>query len=464
MRNSSNHQYPDSFDSLSSKTSSGHIEHRSVDMDPHDRAVRRNAGRRSKPSGSGTSGVPLWLITILLFIGIVGFFLIRIPAMFRSSSSASVVEVTATEAPVEETAVPSDGQPAESDTDSESTAEGSTLIIEDSAPVSEQTPDLSAGPDQEVVTAGQPVSSDTSANAVHIHSYVNGVCSECGAKPEFITGFLPDEFYQESSCPGTVKKHSYDVIAYANHSDGYFHKRINIYLPYGYDETKPYNVLVLIHGQGGDEDSWLNTVYDYGERQMCGRVLFDNMIEKGLCEPCIIVTPVTETNQCQGLTAGIYQVRDELREYILPYIAENYSTYAADGSLESLKAARDHFALGGLSNGALFVFEGGMRYNFDLFGSYAAFSGNGEPWQTVGIIQSGDYAGLPVNCFFTGAGTTDDWQQNYTEIGYEYFIERDDRFVDGENSWRVDVDGGHEWKVWFTDIYNALPLMFQRTK
>ena len=147
MRNSSNHQYPDSFDSLSSKTSSGHIEHRSVDMDPHDRAVRRNAGRRSKPSGSGTSGVPLWLITILLFIGIVGFFLIRIPAMFRSSSSASVVEVTATEAPVEETAVPSDGQPAESDTDSESTAEGSTLIIEDSAPVSEQTPDLSAGPD-----------------------------------------------------------------------------------------------------------------------------------------------------------------------------------------------------------------------------------------------------------------------------------------------------------------------------
>ena len=220
-------------------------------------------------------------------------------------------------------------------------------------------------------------------------------------------------------------------------------------------------MLVLIHGGGGDQDSWLNTVYDYGEIHMCGRNIFDNMFEKGLCEPCIIITPVTETNLVQGLTAGIYQMRDELRNDILPYVAENYSTYAKDGSLDSLRAARDHFGLGGLSNGALFVFEGGMRYNFDLFGSYAAFSGNGEPWTTLDLINQEKYASLPINCFFAGAGTNNDWQQHYTEIGFDYLVENDSRLISGENAWRVDVEGEHEWKVWFTDMYNALPLMFQ---
>ena len=142
-------------------------------------------------------------------------------------------------------------------------------------------------------------------------------------------------------------------------------------------------------------------------------------------------------------------------------MAEHYSTYAADGRLESLKAARDHFGLGGLSNGALFVYEGGMCYNFDLFGSYAAFSGNGSPWETVNTIQqSSEYSELPINCYYTGAGTVNDWQIDFTRNGYNYFVEQLPQLEEGKNAWHVDVNGGHEWKVWFTDIFNALPLMF----
>ena len=66
-----------------------------------------------------------------------------------------------------------------------------------------------------------------------------------------------------------------------------------------------------------------------------------------------------------------------------------------------------------------------------------------------------------MDCLFTGAGSLNDWQQNYTQIGFEYFVEKDARFVEGENAWRVDVDGGHEWKVWFTGLYNAMQVMFQ---
>ena len=401
---------------------------------------------------SNRNTFPVWLACLLVFTALVTYFVVHIP---RTLSQDTAAGISLPEPPLSSTELVIGAD------DSEIAAVPDVL----SEPATDSEVAVTNYSIEDTALPADLVSDETLdvGSDIHIHRYRNGTCTECGASPEFLTGFLPEEYYQEATHQGTVSLHQYKIKAYANHGEGEFDKCFNVYLPYGYDESRPYDVLVLIHGGGGDQDSWLNTVYDYGDIQMCGRVIFDNIFEKGHAKPCIIVTPVTETNQCQGLTAGIYQMRDELREYILPYVAEHYSTYAADGSLESLQAARDHFGLGGLSNGALFVYEGGMRYNFDLFGSYAAFSGNGEPWITVAIIQDEAYANLPIRCYFTGAGTWNDLQENYTSIGYSYFLEKDSRLIDGKNAWHVNVEGEHEWKVWFTDMYNALPLMFQET-
>lgn len=400
--------------------------------------------QKSKRNG----GFPLWLFCILLFTLLVAFFVIRIPRIMESRTPEPSTDLTIETELLTDEAEDTEG-PADADTESEAdpvsppaesvvgeTEDGAVLIIADPTP--EPTPE------------------------VHVHSYRSGVCTVCGATPEFLTDFLPSEFYQQIEHAGTVQKYNYTTKAYIG-TESTYDKSLCVYLPYDYDPAKPYDVLVLVHGGGGDEDSWLNTVYDYGDIQMCGRVILDNIFDRGLARPCLVVCPVTETPLCQGLTSGILQLQDELREVILPYIAENYSTYAKDGSLESLRETRDHFGLGGLSNGALFVYEGGMRHDFDLFSSFMALSGNGEPWKTVGIIQSNEYADLPIRCLFTGAGTYNDWQQNYTEIGYTYFLENEPRVAEGKNAWHVDVQGEHEWKVWFTDLYNALPLMFQET-
>ncbi len=424
----------------------GHIKHVDIDMDTHDRAVRRNAGSHTR-SSSKSSSAPLWLICILIFVGIVGFFLIRLPSKLKPSENAQV-EVTAPEPEVTEEIVP------EPTPEAAAPADSSLLIVEGT-----EEPETESGSAELVLTPEAPTPTPTPG--VHVHSFVKGVCSVCGAKPEFLTDWLPDEFYQETNHAGTVTAVEYDTKAFAAYDQLTYHKRMNVYLPYGYDATKPYNVLVLIHGQGDNEDDWLVDTHESGGHAMCGRVILDNIFEKGLAEPCIVVTPVTETKLVQGLTAGIVQMQDELRETILPYIVEHYSTYAKDGSAAGLLAARSHFGLGGLSNGALFTYEGGMRHDFDLFGSYCAFSGNGEPWKTVSAIQSDEFAALPVDCLFTGAGSLNDWQQNYTKIGFEHFVEKDSRFVEGENAWNVDVNGGHEWKVWFTCLYNAMQVMFQ---
>ena len=425
---------------------SGHIKHVDIEMDTHDRAVRRNAGSHTR-SSSKSSSAPLWLICILIFVGIVGFFLIRLPSKLKPAENAQV-EVTAPEPEVTEEIVP------EPTPEAAAPADSSLLIVEGT-----EEPETESGSAELVLTPEAPTPTPTPG--VHVHSFVKGTCSVCGAKPEFLTDWLPDEFYQESNHAGTVTAVEYDTKAFAAYDLLTYHKRMNVYLPYGYDETKPYNVLVLIHGQGDNEDDWLVDTHESGGHAMCGRIILDNIFEKGLAEPCIVVTPVTETKHVQGLTAGIVQMQDELRETILPYIVEHYSTYARDSSAAGLLAARSHFGLGGLSNGALFTYEGGMRHDFDLFGSYCAFSGNGEPWKTVSAIQSDEFASLPVDCLFTGAGSLNDWQQNYTKIGFEHFVEKDSRFVEGENAWNVDVNGGHEWKVWFTCLYNAMQVMFQ---
>ncbi len=399
---------------------------------------------------------PLWLACLLLFAVLVAFFVLRLPRIMteRTPEEASPLPVLTSEEGVTE----DDSASASLVVDPES-----VIPPEEDGVKNGDAALITAEPESESEPYTELVVETSEEPEVHIHSYRNGVCAECGAKPEFLTGFLPDEFYQENEHAGTVSLHRYKITAYANYGNGEYDRCFNVYLPYGYDETKPYDVLVLVHGYGGDQDSWLNTVYDYGDIQMCGRVIFDNIFDKGLARPCIIVGAVSETNQCQGLTAGINQLKEELRTYILPYIVEHYSTYAEDSSIEGIRAARDHFGIGGLSNGALFVYEGGMRYDFDLFSSFAAFSGNGEPWKTVSLIQDEQFADLPIRCLFTGAGTQDLSQQHYTEIGYEYFLENEPRVEEGKNAWRVDVEGEHEWKVWFTDMYNALPLMFQQT-
>ena len=415
---------------------------------------------------------PIWFLCLLLFAMLLFLAVKLIPPFLEKNSTVQVTmppeespaPVSSAEAEFPE-AEPVDAEPVGEPKAEQSVSAEPAEIVADEAPAGSEE---SSEPETQSETMSVenelvPVSGYGVPEWGHIHRYHDGVCTVCGEAPDFYTGFLPKEFYTETEKAGTVELHKYEISAYAA-GYGTYNNCFNVYLPYGYDDTRPYNVLVLVHGYGGDQDTWLNEVFPYKEEgiDMCGRVILDNMFEKGICDPCIVVCPVTEIPQCQGLTASTNQLRQELREYILPYIAEHYSTYAADSSLDSLKAARDHFALGGLSNGALFVYEGGMRYNFDLFGSYAAFSGNGEPWVTVTTIKHTKeaFSKLGMNCYFTGAGTENDWQQNYTKIGYDYFLEHLDYLTEGKNAWRVDVEGGHEWKVWFTDLFNALPLMF----
>ncbi len=418
---------------------------------------------------------PWWLVCLLLFGVLLSVSLILIPRrlMLRNASSAAAgsgnivtsqyVMPTASPAPSESVSRGqlTDTSPSVTSLPVAEDATGSVAedIVSPALPAEEggHAPQESDDGNAVVMILETP---EPTPEPMHVHTYRDGVCVGCGKAVEFYTELLPEELLQKSDRPGTVETWNYRCTAYANHGYGEYDKTCSIYLPFGYDTGKQYNVLVLLPPSGESHAFWLTEEHEYGETSLSGRTILDRMFELGYCEPCIVVCPVAEDGNVQGLTGGIYQMRDELRNDILPYIAGHYSTYARDGKLDSLRAARDHFGLGGASNGSLFTFEGGMRYNFDLFGSYIALSGDGEPWLTVSIIQEDGYADLPVNCLFTGAGTHNDWALEYTTNGYRYFIERDARFQEGRNTWNVDVEGSHEWKVWLTDLANGLQVAF----
>ena len=94
---------------------------------------------------------------------------------------------------------------------------------------------------------------------------------------------------------GTVEELTYEAPAYATNellgTDSTIEKTVQVYLPYGYDESKQYNVLYLLHGTGGNDKYWFETAKGAdGSENVTSNVL-DNMIKEGLCDPVIVVTP-----------------------------------------------------------------------------------------------------------------------------------------------------------------------------
>ena len=58
---------------------------------------------------------------------------------------------------------------------------------------------------------------------------------------------IPAAYFQESSQPGTIERVEYQTASYTD-PDETQDKYAYIYVPYGYDETRQYDVLYLLHG------------------------------------------------------------------------------------------------------------------------------------------------------------------------------------------------------------------------
>ena len=144
----------------------------------------------------------------------------------------------------------------------------------------------------------------------------------------FIPGKRSENYY-EAKNHGSVTYRWYESPSLG------ISRRMAVYTPYGYEQDKKgkYPVLYLLHGGGGDEEAWTSM----------GRAaqILDNLIEKGLAVPMIVVMPNGNPNQQAANTLGLETVPmdrqdpkwqnayvNSLVKEIVPFIDKEYRTIA----------------------------------------------------------------------------------------------------------------------------------------
>lgn len=150
---------------------------------------------------------------------------------------------------------------------------------------------------------------------------------------------MPGSYKSDCSQAGKVVK-----LDYKNYSQ--VSKYANVYLPYGYDENKKYNVFYLMHGGGENQDTIFSDDVNF-------KRILDNMIMNGDIEPMIVVTPTFNNGAGSDMTQNAQTFYKELVSDLIPAVEGKYSTYAESTSADAIKASRKHRAFGGFSMGGL---------------------------------------------------------------------------------------------------------------
>lgn len=230
-------------------------------------------------------------------------------------------------------------------------------------------------------------------------------------------------------------------------------RRMFVYTPFGYESSKEkYPVLYLLHGAGGDEDAW----------STMGRTsqIMDNLIEKGLAKPMLVVMPNGNPGQQAAKTSMLPEKTfdrndpkfadlyvNSIIKDIVPYIEKNYKVSANPKSR----------AIAGLSMGAGHTIRV-TNLNPGFF-SYICPLSNG-------IRIADEKAKAEYNTQF----------QNLKKAGFKlYFLACGDsdfliepaRLLDKtltENGLKHTFfvnSGGHTWSNWRIYLNNFAPLLFK---
>lgn len=239
-----------------------------------------------------------------------------------------------------------------------------------------------------------------------------------------------------------IPKGSIDSITYSSKTVGSERKAI-IYTPPGFDTSKKYPVLYLLHGIGGDEKEWL--------KQADPQVIFDNLYANDALEPMIVVMPngrAMKNDRAEGNIFSQDKVQafatfeNDLLNDLIPFIEKKFKVFKD----------RKNKAIVGLSMGGGQTLNFGLG-NLDTFGWVGAFSSapntkipeellpEAEKAKTLELlwISCGDADGL-----MPFSKRTSDYLRDH-DVPHIFYVE----------------PGGHDFNVWKNDLYLFSKLLFK---
>ncbi len=250
---------------------------------------------------------------------------------------------------------------------------------------------------------------------------------------------------------GRIEK---DVEYYSSNAEDY--KQFNILLPAGYDESKQYPVLYVIHGWGSDHTAMINDDTRYVK-------MYGNLLNEGKVKPFITVGvdmytgKQSEKEDMSGeeMRQAYDKLIPDIRDDLMPFIKEKYSV--AEGRMNTATAGQSEGGAKSLANG--FV-------NQDLFGYIGAFAP--DPGVIPTPYYSDSYWGWPIidefeikdnndyKYVYLSVGSEDPWNVDVTK----YFGEELDKA--GIKNVTEVVDGyEHNADFWMVCYYNYIQHIFK---
>ena len=91
---------------------------------------------------------------------------------------------------------------------------------------------------------------------------------------------LDEDLFSPAEKRGTVEVVQYKTRDYQSGSPDEIEKDLAVYLPYGYDENKEYDVLMLLHCAGADHRFWLLKPREYRTEDDVIPVSVPNMLDR----------------------------------------------------------------------------------------------------------------------------------------------------------------------------------------
>jgi enterochelin esterase-like enzyme len=225
-------------------------------------------------------------------------------------------------------------------------------------------------------------------------------------------------------------------------------RRVNVYTPAGYDESRQnrYPVLYLLHGANLDETAWTRF----------GRVniILDNLLAAGKAQPFIVVMPfgygVASDAMPQAPGAGPSQNTSlfsrDLLEDVIPLVESRYR----------VSTSRDQRAIMGLSMGGGQALGIGLSH-LDLFSYVGGFSAALRPAEFektfASIIANPDATNKKLHLLWIGCGTEDGLFP--AAKGFSQFLDQHNIKHTFHSS-----GGAHTFVVWRNYLNDVAPLLF----
>jgi enterochelin esterase-like enzyme len=234
-------------------------------------------------------------------------------------------------------------------------------------------------------------------------------------------------------------------------------RRLAVYTPPGYEQSnEKYPVLYLLHGAGGDEDSWAAH----------GRAIqiMDNLIAQGKAKPMIVVMPNGNVAQDGGYGQG----RDGFSkpEFLLPrsmngeYEANFMDIINYVEKTFKVRADKQNRAIAGLSMGGFHTMHVSRYYpnTFDFVGLFSAAllpreDATGKVYNNIDLtLKAQKENGLKL--YYIAIGKDDflyqanvDFRKKLDSMGMKYEY--------------LETEEGHIWKLWRMYLVDFAPKLFR---